>query len=356
VSGVISDCGATGFECNASGAAGGSLVKVGVGALTLSGVNTYSGGTAINGGTLAVSNDNNLGAASGGLSLGGGTLQWLAGFNSARTVTLTGSGTFDTNGFTATLAGPIVGNGSLTKAGTYTGATNVNGGTLLGLNPNSFSAASAFTIAAGATLDLAGADEKIGSLAGAGAVMTTNGIAKLTTGGSNASTTFSGVLQDRGGANVFALDKTGISTFTLSGINTYRGATTVNGGTLSVTGDISSSSGVTANAGGTLNGPGCRRHQIHSAQRGRWLRWQHLREYHRHQRARDGDRELRCQRRVYHPLTGFHHPAGQRVGQREGGRERAQRIHRRPAVAAGVPEPVQPDAGAARGGVGPAVG
>jgi autotransporter-associated beta strand protein len=266
VSGVISDCGATGIECNASGATGGSLVKVGVGALTLSGVNTYSGVTAINGGTLAVSNDNNLGAASGGLSLDGGTLQWLVGFNSARTVTLTVSGTFDTNGFTATLAGPIGGNGSLTKAGngtlilagssTYTGATIVNGGTLLGLNPNSFAAASAFTVAAGATLDLAGADEKIGSLAGAGVVTTTNGIAKLTTGGNNASTTFSGVLQDGGGANIFALDKTGTGTFTLSGINTYTGATTVNAGTLSVTGDISSSSGVTANAGGTLNGTG----------------------------------------------------------------------------------------------------
>src|SRR5262249_19089277 len=37
VSGVISDCGASGMACNRPGATGGSLVKVGSGVLTLSG-------------------------------------------------------------------------------------------------------------------------------------------------------------------------------------------------------------------------------------------------------------------------------------------------------------------------------
>ncbi|MET3912647.1 autotransporter-associated beta strand protein [Bradyrhizobium sp. S3.3.6] len=48
VSGVISDGGA-------GGGAGGSLVKVGAGTLILSGINTYTGATAVNGGTLEVS-------------------------------------------------------------------------------------------------------------------------------------------------------------------------------------------------------------------------------------------------------------------------------------------------------------
>jgi autotransporter-associated beta strand protein len=52
--------------------------------LTLSGVNTYTGGTAINAGTLAVTTDANLGAASSGLAFGGGALQFLAGFGSNR--------------------------------------------------------------------------------------------------------------------------------------------------------------------------------------------------------------------------------------------------------------------------------
>ena len=54
VSGVISDCGPTGNECDNSGATGGSLVKTGIGTFTLSGANTYTGPTTVNQGTLVV--------------------------------------------------------------------------------------------------------------------------------------------------------------------------------------------------------------------------------------------------------------------------------------------------------------
>jgi autotransporter-associated beta strand protein len=54
VSGVISDCGATGAACNSRGATGGSLIKVGAGVLTLTGANTYNGPTTVNAGTLIV--------------------------------------------------------------------------------------------------------------------------------------------------------------------------------------------------------------------------------------------------------------------------------------------------------------
>src|SRR5258708_2861337 len=81
------------------------------------------------------------GAAAGGLTFNGGTLQYGAGFSSARGVTLNaGGGTFDTQANNATLSGAISGTGGLTKAGTgtlilsgantYLGGTTINAGTL----------------------------------------------------------------------------------------------------------------------------------------------------------------------------------------------------------------------------------
>ena len=52
VSGIISDCGPTGSQCSLAGSVNGSLIKVGAGTLTLSGANTYTGGTKISAGTI----------------------------------------------------------------------------------------------------------------------------------------------------------------------------------------------------------------------------------------------------------------------------------------------------------------
>ncbi|MGU3287767.1 S8 family peptidase, partial [Methylobacterium mesophilicum] len=53
----------------------GSLIKTGGGTLTLTGTNSYPGGTTFAGGTLSVSRDASLGAASAPLSFDGGVLQ-----------------------------------------------------------------------------------------------------------------------------------------------------------------------------------------------------------------------------------------------------------------------------------------
>jgi fibronectin-binding autotransporter adhesin len=129
-----------------SGGTGGNagsynLVKTGAGTTILSGSNTYSGGTAINGGALSVSSDANLGVSGSGLAFGGGTLQAGAAFSSSRNITLNASGgTVDTNGFSSALAGTIGGTGGLTKTGVgtltlggvnnYSGGTTINAGTL----------------------------------------------------------------------------------------------------------------------------------------------------------------------------------------------------------------------------------
>ena len=63
------------------------VVKTDLGTLALSGVNT-TGGTAVNSGTVQVSQDANLGAASGALSLDGGTLAATASFDTGRAITV----------------------------------------------------------------------------------------------------------------------------------------------------------------------------------------------------------------------------------------------------------------------------
>lgn len=119
----------------------GTLTKDGSGTAILSGTNTYSGGTAINGGAVQISSDANLGNAAGGLAFDGGTLRTSAGLTTHRATTLNaGGGTIDTNGFDVSMGGVIGGAGALTKTGAgaliltgnnaYSGATTVSAGTL----------------------------------------------------------------------------------------------------------------------------------------------------------------------------------------------------------------------------------
>jgi autotransporter-associated beta strand protein len=138
---------------------------------------------------------------------------------------------------------------TLSGANSYSGATSITDGTLRAGAINSLSSASAFTVGTGTTLDLAGFNQTIGSLAGTGAV--TLGAATLTAGGDGSSTSYSGVLSGSG-----SLTKAGAGTLTLAGINSYSGATSVTGGTLLVNGSILSSSGVTVGAGASIGGSG----------------------------------------------------------------------------------------------------
>jgi len=243
------------------------IVKTGGGTLILTNdTNSFGSGAQIKQGTLQVTANNALG--SGPITLDGGTLQAGAADlvlpNTFLQFTANG-GTIDTQAYNMSISGTMAdidmptgtftkkGSGTLTINGTpgsnfYSTATDVAEGTLKAGATNIFSANSAYTVDSGATLSLNNLSQVIGSLAGAGTV--DGGTGKLTTGGNNGSTLFSGNLTGSGG-----LIKDGTGTFELSGSSSLSGATEVKAGKLLVTGSLAGSA-VTVDSGATLAGGG----------------------------------------------------------------------------------------------------
>ncbi|EAT3022144.1 autotransporter outer membrane beta-barrel domain-containing protein [Salmonella enterica] len=161
----------------------GQVVKSGDDALTLSGSNTYTGGTTISGGTLVATNVEALGT---GNVTDNATLELSTGGDFANNIGGTGS-VVKSGDETLTLSG----------ANSYTGGTTISGGTLVANNVEAL---------------------------GTGDV-TNNATLELNTGG-----TFDNAISGSG-----QVVKSGDETLTLSGNNTYRGATTISGGTLIAT-------------------------------------------------------------------------------------------------------------------------
>ncbi|UGB28392.1 autotransporter-associated beta strand repeat-containing protein [Methylorubrum sp. B1-46] len=241
------------------GAGGGalSLAKVGPGILTLSGPHTYSGGTALNGGTVLVSSDASLGAATGGLSFGGGTLASGASFTTGRALALGASGgTLAPDGGTRlTLTGVVGGPGGLTVGGagrvvltganSYGGGTQVNAGATLqvgdggtaGTIPGNVVANGTLTLNRSDLLDFANVISGSGILNQSGTGVTTltgsNGPAGQFTGSANVQAgtlAINGTFGDTAGNRASVIVNSG---GTLHGSGTIAGSVTVNGGTVS---------------------------------------------------------------------------------------------------------------------------
>jgi len=239
------------------------LTKLGTGTLTLAGSNTYGGNLTVNAGTLALANGSALGDGSTvtlnpattlsvidsetlGSVIGLGTVNLGAGATLTLNQTLNG-----------TFLGSITGTGNLTKAGagtltlggsnTFSGATNIQAGTLSVSAGGSLGNGSAVSVASGASLSTL-ANLSIGSLSGAGDVLF--GANTLSVGGNNNSTTFSGTLSGTG-----QLAKQGTGTFTLTGSNnaTFSGTTASTQGILSFAdGSNIGSGGLALSSGGAF--------------------------------------------------------------------------------------------------------
>lgn len=233
----------------------GGLIVTGAGTTYLTAANTYSGGTVLAGGTVSVTADNNLGAASGGLTFNGGTLQWGASFDTARSIALMqNNGTLDTKGFNGTLngvvggAGGLIKNGAgtltLTNANTYEGDTLVQAGTLALTGTGSIAASS--RVVADGTFDISGttAGAAAKSLSGLGTVNFGGQTLTLT----QANDTFSGQFA---GTGDFIL--TGGYQALTGNSSTFAGASKVRGGALAVNGTLGGAMDV---FGGRLQGNG----------------------------------------------------------------------------------------------------
>ncbi|MBC8039298.1 MAG: autotransporter-associated beta strand repeat-containing protein [Opitutaceae bacterium] len=197
----------------------GDITKSGAGLLTLSGANTYTGGTILAGGILALDHADALGGTD-SISFTGGTLRYSSVGTtdySALIKNSTSAVAIDTNGEHAEFA-------SAWSASNTAGLTKSGGGSL------TFSGdLSAFTgpvIVGGGTLAFNGSGPlTFTSLSGTGNLYL--GPFALTVGASGTSGAFSGNI-----SGLASLTKTGAGTLTLSGANTYSAGTTLAGGTL----------------------------------------------------------------------------------------------------------------------------
>ncbi|EAY9134984.1 autotransporter outer membrane beta-barrel domain-containing protein, partial [Salmonella enterica] len=250
----------------------GQMVKSGDDTLTLSGSNTYTGGTTISGGTLVATSVDALGSGD---------------VTNDAVLELNTGGDFD-NAISG--SGQVVKSGdetlTLSGANSYTGGTTISGGTLVASNVEALGSSD---VTDNATLELNTGGDFTNNISGSGQVVK-SGDDVLTLSGANSYS--GGTLISDGtlvASNVEALGtgditdnavlelntggdfdnaisgsgqvvKSGDETLTLSGSNTYTGGTTISGGTLVAsnvdalgTGDVTDNATLELNTGGTFD-------------------------------------------------------------------------------------------------------
>ena len=237
-----------------------TVVKTDGGTLILNAANSYTGGTLIEGGTLAIGPGGSIVSSSGvnlagvattfDISTGGNqTIQDLTGVSSS-TVSLGANtltaGTTDSTDFAGTIAdggsgggtgSSLIkqGSGTLTLSGsnTYTGSTTINAGTLALSGDGSIASSSGVNLAAsGATFDISGSTGFVTILGLSGVSGSTVNLGNVALFvGPTGTSTFAGAIA---GGSSSALVFEGSGTQILSGASTLSGDIFIDSGTLSM--------------------------------------------------------------------------------------------------------------------------
>jgi autotransporter-associated beta strand protein len=252
----------------------GGIVKTGPGMLTLThGLSSYSGGTAVNGGTLRVNSSTGQGTADGDTcTVGLMTPQNLVAVNNGGTLSINGTASFGNslllpqyspsitinpggvlngNGFVAFLPNLTLNGGAISVgAGNTTGGFNTNLGLVGTVTVEG-------TVPSVISTPVEGANSRVSLGAG---IPENNGVTFSVadvTGNADTDFTISSILRNAGTTaipQVSPLTKTGPGTMLLSATNLYTGTTTVSGGELILgTASLADSAEVVIDATATLN-------------------------------------------------------------------------------------------------------
>jgi filamentous hemagglutinin family protein len=287
VLGIASSIGSEVGDITASGVISGAfdLTKVGAATLTLTGANSYTGGTTVSAGTLQVGAGSTSGAIEGNVVNNAtlafdrsDALTYSGEISGTGGVTKAGSGTLLLSGANTYSGGTTVSAGAL-QAGHATafgsGTIGVIGGAGLDLNGQAMTSTGALTLngtglsGGGALFNSIGAGASYAglvNLATSSSIVGGSGAINLTHTGTITGSGFDltlggaqgGVLSGVIGTGTGSMTKQDAGTWAFKSVSTYSGGTTLNGGTLYVeTSALTNPLGggtITVNTGATLMG------------------------------------------------------------------------------------------------------
>lgn len=231
----------------ATGAFG--IIKTGVGDLILSAANTFTGATQINGGTVVVSHKDALATNSSvfaSTTAGSGTLRLAT--DTSVVINRIETSSSNPGKIISDRATPGAGINHVIPAGwvgantyTFEAGTNVTSGTAgITFNSLSLTAGSSSTAVLNPTTAVITIDGPVN--------IGLNNFAKtLRLDGTSSGNLISGVVSN--GLNTLNISKTGTSTWTLSGDNTFTGSVAVSGGSLTLSGSNTFTGAVTVSGG-----------------------------------------------------------------------------------------------------------